>query len=148
DANGRCKQEAAVTSTIRKSVRTHHQWFGSYKKTGELKKVHVWLTVNEGLIEFLSEASSYKVRRVKHNPRVVCFLGRSDGPAIHGLAEIITDADSIRRCYRAYWKTHPVMMVFLAPTLNKRIRNGTQVMIRIRPDESNLLSGVTDPDIE
>ena len=137
-----------MTSAISKAVRTHHQWFGSYKKSGELKKVHVWLTVREGLIEFLSAADSYKAKRVKHNPRVISFLGRADGPAIHGLAEIVTDADAIRRCYRAYWKTHPIMMVFLAAALSKRIKNGTQVMVRIRPDESNLLSGMTDPELE
>jgi len=76
---------------------------------------------------------------------VICFLGNSKGPAIHGLAEIVTDVEAIQRCYRGYWKTHPLMMLILAPALRKRIRNGTQVMIRVRPDESNLLAGVTDP---
>jgi hypothetical protein len=64
------------------------------------------------------------------------------------LAEIVTDIDAIRRCYRAYWKSHPVMMIFLAPSISRRIRDGSQVMIRVRPDESNLLAGVTDPEIE
>jgi hypothetical protein len=137
-----------VTSSIRKAVRTHHQWFGSYKRSGDLKRIHVWLTVRDGLIEFLSAGDSYKVKRTSHNPRVVCFLGSPDGPAIHGLAEIVTDIDAIRRCYKAYWKSHPVMMIFLAPSLGRRIKDGRQVMIRVRPDESNLLAGVTDPEFE
>lgn len=137
-----------MTSSISKAVRTHHQWFGSYKKSGDLTRIHVWLTVRDGLIEFLSTEDSYKVKRVRRNPRVVCFLGRADGHAIHGLAEIVTDTDAIRRCYRAYWKSHPVMMIFLASSINRRINDGRQVMIRVRPDESNLLAGVTDPQFE
>ena len=137
-----------MTALIRKAVRTHHQWFGSYLRSGDLKRIHVWLTVRGGLIEFLSAEDSFKVKRVRRNPRVVCFLGRSDGPAIHGLAELVTDTDAIRRCYRAYWKSHPVMMIFLASSINRRIKEGRQVMIRVRPDESNLLAGVTDPQFE
>lgn len=137
-----------MTTSITRAIRTHHQWFGSYTKSGELKKVHVWLTVRDGLIEFLSEADSYKAKRVQRNPRVICFLGSSNGPAIHGLAEIVTDVEAIQRCYRAYWKTHPLMMLVLAPALRKRIKNGIQVMIRVRPDESNLLAGVTNPDLD
>jgi hypothetical protein len=141
-------REAAVKTTIDAALRTHHQWFGSYKQSGELKKVHVWLTVRDGLIEFLSGADSYKVKRVRRNTRVVCFLGAENGPAIHGLAEIITDPSAIRRTYRAYWKAHPIMMLFLAPTMSRRIKDGTQVMLRVRPDESNILAGVTDPIID
>jgi hypothetical protein len=40
------------------------------------------------------------------------------------------------------------MMIFLASSINKRINDGRQVMIRVRPDESNLLAGVTDPQFE
>jgi hypothetical protein len=100
------------------------------------------------LIEFLSEADSYKVKRVRRNPRVVCFLGKENGPPIHGLAEIIADPEAMRRCYRAYWKTHPLMMLFLAPILSRRIKQSTEVMVRVRPDESNILAGITDPRID
>ena len=32
------------------------QWFGSYKTSGELKKLQVFLVVNDGQIEFLTRA--------------------------------------------------------------------------------------------
>jgi len=35
-------------------LKNHNQWFGSYKRSGELVKVQVWLTVNNGDIEFLT----------------------------------------------------------------------------------------------
>jgi hypothetical protein len=34
------------------------QWFGSYKRSGELKKIQVWLIVNQGQIEFLTRGNS------------------------------------------------------------------------------------------
>jgi hypothetical protein len=40
---------------LAKALKKHVQWFGSYKKTGELKALQVWLTVNQGDIEFRSE---------------------------------------------------------------------------------------------
>ena len=43
----------------------YRQWFGSYKKSGELIQVQVWLTVNNGCIEFLMLDDSYKVKRIR-----------------------------------------------------------------------------------
>jgi len=137
-----------VATTIEDAIRSHHQWFGSYKKSGELTKVHVWLTVRDGFIEFLSGGDSYKVKRARRNPRVVSFIGSQDGPAINGTAEVITDIDAIRRCYRAYRKTHSLMMLVLAPTISSRIKSGSEVLVRIRPDDPNPLTGVNDPAID
>lgn len=134
-----------MTPELARAVRRHTQWFGSYKKSGELKKVQVWLTVNNGLIEFTTQANSYKMKRVRRNPRVVCFLGSKKGPAIHGRAEIVTDKEAIRRTYRAYWKTHPLVMIVLAYGISRRIEAGKSVLVRVRPDEPNPLAGVTDP---
>jgi len=54
----------------------YRKWFVSYKKSGELIKVQVWLTVNNGCIEFLSLDDSYKVKRIRRNPRVICYTRR------------------------------------------------------------------------
>ena len=43
-----------MTPELERAVERYRQWFGSYKKSGELIKVQVWLTVNNGCIEFLS----------------------------------------------------------------------------------------------
>ena len=58
------------------ALKTHNQWFGSYKRSGELVKVRVWLTVNNGDIEFLTLDNSYKVKRVRRNPRVIWLSRR------------------------------------------------------------------------
>jgi hypothetical protein len=43
-----------MTPELERAVKRYRQWFGSYKKSGELIKVQVWLTVNNGCIEFLT----------------------------------------------------------------------------------------------
>ena len=113
-----------------------------------MKKIQVWLVVNGGQIEFLTPGSSYKVKRVRKNPRVICYVGSKDGPTICGTAQIITDYSDVERVYRSYWKVHPLRMaiviglrVWIEMLLNKR------VVVRVQPDDPNPLAGFTDPAI-
>ena len=54
-----------MTPELERAVKRYKQWFGSYKKSGDLIKVQVWLTINNGCIEFLTLDDSYKVKRVR-----------------------------------------------------------------------------------
>jgi hypothetical protein len=108
-------------------------------------KIQVWLTINNGCIEFLTSEDSLKVKRVRTNPRVVCYIGSKDGPSISGTAEIVMGRDAAWHVYQAYWKTHPFVMTFIAFPIRRRIKTHKQVLIRVRPDEPNPLAGVTDP---
>jgi hypothetical protein len=134
-----------TSQEIRAAITSHNQWFGSYKRSGELVKVQVWLTVNNGDIEFLTGGESYKAKRVRRNPKVVCFLGAPDGPSVQGTAEIVTDRPTLWRLYRAYWRTHPLMMIVLAAVIGLKILAGAQVGIRVKIDPPNSLQGITDP---
>ena len=49
-----------MTPELERAVKRYRQWFGSYKKSGELIKVQVWLTVNNGFIEFLTLDDSFE----------------------------------------------------------------------------------------
>ena len=129
-----------MTPELERAVERYRQSFGSYKKSGELIKVQVWLTVNNGCIEFLSLDDSYKVRRIRRNPRVVCYIGDKDGPQIAGTAEIVMGRDALWRVYRAYRKTHPLIMALIAFSIRRRIETRKQVLIRVRPDEPNPLA--------
>ena len=134
-----------MTPELERAVERYRQWFGSYKKSGELIKVQVWLTVNNGCIEFLSLDDSYKVKRIRRNPRVICYIGDKEGPPIAATAEIVMGRDALWRVYRAYWKTHPLVMAVIALPIRRRIKTRKQVLIRVRPDEPNLLAAMTDP---
>jgi hypothetical protein len=135
-----------MTPELHRALKRHTQWFGSYKASGELKKLQVWLVVTDGRIEFLTPGNSYKVKRVRKNPRVLCYVGSKDGPSIPGAAQIITDRSEVARVYRKYWKVHPLRMtivigliIWIEMLLNKR------VVVRVQPDDPNPLEGLTDP---
>jgi len=134
-----------MTPELERAVKRYRQWFGSYKRSGDLIKVQVWLTVNNGNIEFLTSGDSYKVKRIRRNPRVICYIGNKERPSVSGTAEIIMGSEAIWRAFRAYWKTHPLIMTFIALPIRRRIKNHNQVLIRVRPNVPNPLAGVTDP---
>jgi PPOX class probable F420-dependent enzyme len=127
------------------AARKHIMWFGSYARSGELKKVQVWCIVHDGCLEFLTDGASLKVKRVRRNPSVICFLGSSDGPQMEGTAEILRDFEAIEYGIRAYWKTHPLRMTIVNLFIKRRVKRGEQVLIRVTPDEPNPLAGVTEP---
>ena len=87
----------AMTPELQNVLKRHMQWFGSYKKFGELVKVRVWLIVNQGQIEFLTGKDSYKVRRLRRNPRAIWYVGSKKGPAVAGTARIVSEKAELAR---------------------------------------------------
>ena len=134
-----------MTPELQRALESHRLWFGSYRQSGELIKIQVWLTVNDGCVEFLTGQDSYKVKRIRRQSRVICFIGDKDGPTISGTAEIVMGREAMLRVYRAYWKTHRFVMTFLAVGIRFRIKTRKDVVIRVHPNEPNPLAGVTDP---
>ena len=129
-----------MTPELQRALKRHMQWFGSYKKSGELVKVQVWLIVNDRQIEFLTGKDSYKVRRLRRNPRAICFVGSRNGPAVAGRAQIVSDKADQARVYRAYWKTHPVFMLLgIGLRVWIEMLVGNRVVVRVDPDEPNPL---------
>jgi PPOX class probable F420-dependent enzyme len=132
-----------MTAELHSALKRHMQWFGSYRKSGELVKVQVWLIVNGGGIEFLTGKDSFKVRRLRRNPRAICYIGTKNGPTVAGTAQIISEKTEQARVYRAYWKTHPVFMLLgIGLRVWIEMLLGNRVVVRVDPDEPNPLAGV------
>ena len=136
---------ATMTPELQHALQRHTQWFGSYKTSGELKKIHVWLIVHDGHIEFLTPGNSYKVKRMRKNPRVICYVGSKDGPTIPGTAQVITDRKELLRVYRSYWKSHPLgMALMIGLRVGIGILMNQRVVVRVQPDAPNVLAGFVD----
>jgi len=134
-----------MTPELQRALKRHMQWFGSYKKSGELVKVQVWLIVSKGQIEFLTGKNSYKVRRLRRNPRVICYVGSEKGPPVAGTAQIVAEKADQARVYRAYWKTHPVFMLLgIGLRVWIEMLLGNRVVVRVAPDEPNPLDGLDE----
>ena len=103
------------------------------------------MIVYSGGIEFLTGKNSLKVRRLRRNPRAICYIGTKNGPAVAGTAQIISDKVEQARVYRAYWKTHPVFMLLgIGLRVWIEMLLGNRVVVRVDPDEPNPLAGVNE----
>lgn len=80
-----------MSSNLHRAIKRYRLWIGSYRRSGELVYVEVWLTLRNGAIEFLTPKDSYKVKRIRANPRVICRLGAQDGPSLSGTAQALND---------------------------------------------------------
>jgi general stress protein 26 len=119
---------------LKQALSTHHMWFGSYTRAGVLKKVEVWCFPHNGHIEFITAKDSLKAKRAARNPKVICFVGSEDGPAVPGTAELVENRAEVWRGYRTYWKIHRGQMLLMWPFIRGRVASGRQIMIRVHPN--------------
>lgn len=72
---------------------------------------------------------------------MICFIGRPDGPAIAGTAEILANQSEVWRTYRGYWRTHPLLMsALLGLRIAVEVLLHARVVVRVQPDEPNPLA--------
>ena len=72
-----------------------HQYISleTFKKNGDGVKTPVWFVLHDTVVYVYTEADSWKVKRIRNNPRVrlaLCTVrGRVTGPWLNGTAAII-----------------------------------------------------------
>jgi len=105
----------------------------TFKKNGQGVQTPVWFVLHDEVVYVYTEAESWKVKRIRNNPRVrvaLCTMrGRVTGPWLEGTAAIIEGAErdtADRLLDRKY---------FLKVIFNWLRRNqpNARAMIRIRP---------------
>ena len=73
----------------------------TFRKDGSGVKTPVWAAPLDGRIVIFTAADSYKVKRLRNNPKVRVAAcdgrGRVHGPWLDGEARIVGDADTARR---------------------------------------------------
>ena len=105
----------------------------TFKKNGQGVQTPVWFVLHDEVVYVYTEAESWKVKRIRNNPRVrvaLCTMrGRVTGPWLEGTAAIIEGAErdtADQLLDRKY---------FLKVIFNWLRRNqpDARAMIRIRP---------------
>jgi hypothetical protein len=113
----------------------------TFKKNGQGVQTPVWFVQHDDALYVYTAADSYKVKRIRNNPRVrvaLCTMrGRVTGPWVEGTASIIQgdERDAADRLLdRKY---------FLKVIANwlRRNRPDARAMIRIRPASADVLAG-------
>ena len=110
----------------------------TFKRDGTPVATPVWITPDGDTLVVTTHAASYKVKRLRRNPRVLLApctrTGKVEGtgPPVEGTAEIVTDpgeaarlTDLVRRKYGLEY--HLVMLIERLATRRRRDR----VMLRI-----------------
>lgn len=107
----------------------------TFKKNGEGVRTPVWFVLHNGALYVYTEADSWKVRRIRNNPRVrvaLCTVrGRVTGPWVDGTASFV-EGDERRVADQLLDRKYLLKTVFNFLTT---IHRHTRVMIGIRPVE-------------
>ncbi len=106
----------------------------TFRKSGEGVKTPVWFVLHGGNLYVYTDADSWKVKRIRNNPRVrvvPCTIrGRVIGPWIDGRASIV-DGEERETADRLLDRKYLLKVVF---NWLHRIRPRPRAMIRIRPE--------------
>ena len=105
----------------------------TFKKNGEGVRTPVWFVLHDNALYVYTEAESWKVKRIRNNPRVrvaLCTIrGRVTGPWVDATASFV-EGDERRDADRLLDRKYFLKVVFNFLT---RINRHKRVMIRIRP---------------
>lgn len=105
----------------------------TFKKNGQGVQTPVWFVQDEGALYVYTEADSWKVKRIRNNPRVrvaLCTVrGRVTGPWMDGTASLV-EGDERQRADQLLDRKYILKVLFNWLT---RINRHERAMIRIRP---------------
>jgi uncharacterized protein len=105
----------------------------TFKKNGQGVQTPVWFVLYNDALYVYTEAESWKVKRIRNNPRVrvaLCTVrGRVTGPWVDGTASFV-EGDERRAADQLLDRKYFLKIIFNWLT---RMNRHTRVMIRIQP---------------
>jgi PPOX class probable F420-dependent enzyme len=115
----------------------------SYRRDGTGVPTPVWFVQEDGRLLIETDANSYKVRRIRHNPSVTVApctaTGRLRGTPVAAHAQLLTDAEATR-VERLMTRKYRVDLVVIKPirtlqaALHRGRPRGKPVVLAITPD--------------
>jgi PPOX class probable F420-dependent enzyme len=114
----------------------------SFRRDGTGVATPVWFVEADGRLLVETDAGSYKVRRIRRDPRVTIApctaTGRLRGAPAPAWAELLPDTE-VARVDRLMARKYPVDLLFITPVralqaaLARRRPRGTPVVLEITP---------------
>jgi uncharacterized protein len=114
----------------------------SFRRDGTGVPTPVWFVEAGGRLLVETDAASYKVRRIRRDPRVTIApctaTGRLRGSPVPATAGLLPDAE-VARMDRLLARKYRVDLLFVKPfrslqaALHRRSRHGTPVVLEITP---------------
>jgi PPOX class probable F420-dependent enzyme len=124
--------DPGLDAALRRASYVYVTTFGASGKSGT---VPVWCWYDGTAAYFTTERDSLKARRIRETGRVVVHVGKRDGPAFEGRAELVDGRrdleDALLRAYRRkYWVLVPLWM---GRYIRRGLDSGRSVLVRITP---------------
>jgi PPOX class probable F420-dependent enzyme len=124
--------DPGLDAALRRASYIYVTTFGASGKSGT---VPVWCWYDGTAAYFTTERESLKARRIRETGRVVVRVGKRDGPAFEGRAELVDGRrdleDALLRAYRRkYWVLVPLWM---GRYIRRGLDSGRSVLVRITP---------------
>ncbi|HYR39420.1 MAG TPA: pyridoxamine 5'-phosphate oxidase family protein [Methylomirabilota bacterium] len=117
--------------------RARYLYLTTYSEAGKPGTVPTWCWLHEDddAVYFTTQRKSLKARRIAKNGRVTVHVGRKDGPAFEGRADLVEDRRDLEKAilaayHRKYWILVPLWM---GRYLRKGLEARTSVLVRVRP---------------
>jgi len=114
----------------------------SYRRDGTGVATPVWFVESDGRLLVETDAGSYKVRRIRRDPRVTVApctaTGRLRGTPVPAWAELLPDAE-VARVEPLMARKYRVDLLFIRPfrtlqaALHRRRPGGTPVVLELTP---------------
>jgi PPOX class probable F420-dependent enzyme len=124
--------DPGLDAALRRASYIYVTTFGASGKSGT---VPVWCWYDGSAAYFTTERDSLKARRIRETGRVVVRVGKRDGPAFEGRAELVDgrrdlEAALLRTYRRKYWVLVPLWM---GRYIRRGLDSGRSVLVRITP---------------
>ena len=110
----------------------------TFRKSGKAAATPIWLTELDGKIVMMTKGDSWKVKRLRNNPKVRLAACNFNGKKVHGTwyegtAEVIDELAEVKRIVKAVRSKYPSAWLFtLMFTITGSIKS--QVGLRITLD--------------
>jgi|SRR5208282_386089 len=129
----------AWSATSQRDVQALQQssliYIATVRKDGnQSKPTPVWfITTKDHQVLIETSPTSWKAKRIRRGSPAIIWIGKSDGPAFIGKAEIVTDQAMLDEIIEEYPRKYLLARVGFARPTQEKFTNGQICAIRITP---------------
>lgn len=107
----------------------------TFSVAGKSGTVPVLFFLDGDTIYLCSQRDTLKTRRIQQTGKATVQAGQPNGPSLPCRAELLENVPDLEtRLLRSYRRRYPLRWLFLGRRLRRSFADGTEVIIRIKPE--------------
>ena len=110
----------------------------TFSAAGKSGTVPVLFFLDGDAIYLCSQRDTLKARRIQQTGKATVQAGKPNGPSLSCRAELLENVPDLEaRLLRTYRRRYPLRWLFLGRRLRQSFADGTEVIIRIQPEDGS-----------